>query len=158
MSWYYDCCCCSHPALWLDLCGMQSSRCVFWGLGLFFTLFSHPITTLCSFKFLWWVANVEKQWCRWEVWNLRAYGPGELTRKIQFPPVKKLHPVSVCDELSVLFSGTSIPCAHVCTGVWWSVKGVRGEKGLQLGFGCQKKNNEQPQPKGELTGTCHKTG
>lgn len=49
--------------------------------------------------------------------HLRADGPGELTRKIQFPPAKKLHPVSVCDELSVLFFGISVLCAHVCTGV-----------------------------------------
>lgn len=39
----------------------------------------------------------------------------------------------------ILFSGTSFPCAGVCAGVWWSVKGVGGEKRLQLGSGCQKK-------------------
>lgn len=46
-----------------------------------------------------------------------------------------VRPVSVCDVSS--FCLLASPCACVCAGVRWSVK---GEKGLQLGSGCQKKN------------------
>lgn len=68
----------------------------------------------------------------WWSWRVDTDDPVPYGKEI-------VHPVSVCEGLGILFSGVSPPCVYVCAGVRWSVKGVGGEKGLQLGSGCQKK-------------------
>lgn len=84
----------------------------------FLTSFSHPLTTSCSFTFFWWVANVEKQWWRWEV----------------LPPegwwswwVDKEDPVPSSKETASSFSLWWTQCfvfwhlCSVCTCLYWSV-------------------------------------